>query len=98
MPQELPQPSVDQELLNITDADAMQQDCHKKLISWIDLVMIPSPSIPVAQFTAKLFKFMDYLGEDRFAFNWMDLPLVMSGKIKHLRPDVCIVDMSQDEI
>ena len=33
MSQELPQPSVDQELLSIADADAMQQDCHNELAS-----------------------------------------------------------------
>jgi len=95
MSQELPEPSVDQELLNIANADAMQQDCHNDLL---DLVMIPAPSTPVIQFAAKLFEVVGYLGEDRIAFEWMDLPLIICGKLKHLKSDVCIVDLSQNEI
>jgi len=98
MSQELPQPLVDQELLSIANADAMQQDCHNELINLLDLVMIPAPSTPVIQFAAKLFEVMGYLGGDRIAFKWMDLPLVICGELKHVKSDVCIVDLSQNEI
>jgi len=86
MSQELPQPLVDQELLSIADADAMQQDCHNELINLLDLVMIPAPSTPVIQFAAKLFEVMGYLGGDRIAFKWMDLPLVICGELNISNP------------
>jgi hypothetical protein len=86
IPQELPQPSVDQELLSIADADAMQQDCHNELIYLVDLALIPAPSTPVVQFAAKLFEVVGYVGGDRIAFKWMDLPLVLCGKLKHVSP------------
>ena len=77
----------------------MQQDCNKELIHLLDyLVMMPPSVVRVAQFTAELFEVIGYLDEDRIAFQWMDLPLVISGKPKHLKSDVCIVDMSQNEI
>ena len=77
----------------------MQQDCNRELIESLDyLVMMPPPIIRVAQFTAELFEVLGYLDKDRIAFQWMDLPLVISGEPKHLNSDVCIVDLSQNEI
>jgi hypothetical protein len=37
----LPQATVDQELLNIAEADAMRQDRHAELITFLDFAMIP---------------------------------------------------------
>jgi len=99
MSQELPQPSVDQELLSIVDADAMQQVYNNHLVILLDCVMIPEPGeTPVVDFTVKLLKVMGYLGEGRLARPRLDLPLFTCGELKHTRSDVCVVDMSQNEI
>ncbi len=98
MSQELPQPSVDQELLSIADADAMQQDYNNELIDLVDLILIPAPNLPVVEFAAQLFEVVGYVGGDRIAFRWMDLPLVLCGKLKHVKAEVCIVDLSQYEV
>lgn len=64
----------------------------------VDLALIPAPSTPVVQFAAKLFEVVGYLGRDRIAFKWMNLPLVLCGKLKHVKSHVCIVNLSRDEI
>ena len=67
----------------------MQEVRNTKFINFLDLVMIP-----VADFTARLFDIVGYLGQDRIASRWKDLPLVIGGELKHLKPDVCF---SQNE-
>ncbi|KAI0257286.1 hypothetical protein BJV78DRAFT_1277838 [Lactifluus subvellereus] len=60
--QELPQPSVDQELLSNADADAMQQDCNAELITYLDLAMIPEKGeIAVDDFAVELFRVLGYV-------------------------------------
>ena len=43
---------------------------------------------------------MGYLGGDRMTYKRMDLPLIVDGELKHVKPDFCIVDKpeSQKEI
>ncbi|KAN0094466.1 hypothetical protein V8E55_002753 [Tylopilus felleus] len=86
--QALPQPLVDQELLSIVDAGAMQQDRHAELITLLDLAMIPET----------LFKVLGYVRRERVARTRADLPLFICGEIKHAKTDVCIIDRSQNEI
>ncbi|KAF8692113.1 hypothetical protein AX14_002606, partial [Amanita brunnescens Koide BX004] len=55
--QELPQPSVDQELLSNANADAMQQDRHAESITYLDLAVIPEKDeTAVDDFAVELFK------------------------------------------
>ena len=76
----------------------MQQDGHTELIDLIDLALIPDPNTPVVQFMKQLFGVVGYLADDGIAFCWMDLPLVISRKLKHVKPDICIFDLSRNEI
>ena len=98
MSQELPQPLVDQELLNVVDADGMQKDRNKGFIRFLDLVMVPAPSVPVVDFTAEVLDFVGYLGKCRIAYKRKKLPLVIGGERNHLRPDICILDLWRDEV
>lgn len=98
-PQELPQPVIDQELLNILDADAMQQDRNAGLIVLLDLAMIPDKGETAANdFAVKLFKVLGYVRRQRLARTRVDLPLLICGEERHAKTDVCIVDRSQNDI
>ena len=60
--QELPEPAIDQELLNILNADAMQRDRNAELIGLLDLAMIPDKGeTAVDDFTVELFKVLGYV-------------------------------------
>lgn len=59
---------IDQELLNILDADAMQQDCNAELIGLLDLAMIPNKGeTAVNDFAVELFKVLGYVYRQRLA-------------------------------
>jgi hypothetical protein len=99
MSQELPQPLVDQELLDNADARTMQQDHHAELITYLDLAMIPKRGkAAVVDFTVELFKALDYVHRERLAHKWVDLPLFICGEDMHAETDVCIIDHSQNNI
>ena len=83
MPQDLPHPSVDQELLGIADAGAMQQDRHAELTNPLDLAMIPEAGeTAVDDFAVELFKLMGYVRRDRIARTRVDLFLFICGEIR----------------
>ncbi|KAI0306081.1 hypothetical protein B0F90DRAFT_1695882 [Multifurca ochricompacta] len=97
--QELPQPVIDQELLNILDADTMQQDRNAELIGLLDLAMIPDKGeTAVDDFAVELFKVLGYVRRLRLARTRVDLPLLICGEERHAKTDVCIVDRSQNDI
>ncbi|KAF8336529.1 uncharacterized protein EI90DRAFT_3119778 [Cantharellus anzutake] len=78
--QELPQPVIDQELLNILDADTMQQDRNAELIGLLDLAMIPDKGeTAVDDFAVELFKVLGYVRRQRLARTRVDLPLLICG-------------------
>ena len=90
---------IDQELLNILDADAMQQDRNAGLIVLLDLAMIPDKGETAANdFAVKLFKVLGYVRRQRLARTRVDLPLLICGEERHAKTDVCIVDRSQNDI
>ena len=90
---------IDQELLNILDADAMQQDCNAELIGLLDLAMIPNKGeTAVNDFAVELFKVLGYVHRQRLACTRVDLPLLICGEERHAKTDVCIVDRSQNDI
>ena len=85
---------IDQELLNILDADTMQQDRNAELIGLLDLAMIPDKG----ETAVELFKVLGYVRRQRLARTRVDLPLLICGKERHAKTDVCIVDRSQNDI
>ena len=90
---------IDQELLNILDADAMQQDCNAELIGLLDLAMIPNKGeTAVNDFAVELFKVLGYVHRQRLARTRVDLPLLICGEERHAKTDICIVDCSQNDI
>jgi len=97
--QELPQPSVDQELLSILEAKDMQQDHLAELINHLDLTMIPDQNeTAVDDFAAQLLRFLGYARRNRVARTQVDLPLLICGENRNAKTDVCIVDRSQNEV
>jgi hypothetical protein len=95
----LPQPVVDQELLNVADADDMQQDRLAEFINLLDLAMIPEVGeTAVDDFAVELFKVMGYVRRHRVARTRADLPLFICGELRHAKTDVCIVDRAQNDI
>ena len=69
---------IDQELLDILDADTMQQDRNAELIGLLDLAMIPDKGeTAVDDFTVKLFKVMGYVRRQQLARTREDLPLLI---------------------
>src|SRR5438270_1492062 len=99
MSQVLPQPAVDQELLNVADADNMQQDRLAELINLLDLAMIPEMGeTAVDDFAVELFKVTGYVHRHRVARTRAYLPLFICGEQKHAKTDVRIVDRAQNDI
>jgi len=97
--QELPEPSVDQELLSNANADAMRQDRHAELITYLDLAMIPEKGeTAVNDFAVELFKAIGYVRRERVARTRVDLSLLICGENRHAKTDVCIIDRSQNDI
>ena len=90
---------IDQELLNILDADTMQQDRNAELIGLLDLAMIPDEGeTAVDDFAVELFKVLGYVHRQRLARTRVDLSLLICGEERHAKTDVCIVDRSQNDI
>ena len=91
--QELPQPVIDQELLNILDADAMGQDRNAELIRLLDLAMIPDEGeTAVDDFVVELFKVLGYVHRQRLEWTCpflfavkRDMPRQMSVLLIALR-------------
>ncbi|KAF9487956.1 hypothetical protein BDN71DRAFT_1403984 [Pleurotus eryngii] len=97
--QELPEASVDQELLNNDDATTLQNDEHAQLLTYLDLAMIPDiGETAVDDFAVKLFNILGYTRRHRVARTRVDLPLFICGETRHAKTDVCIVDRSQNDI
>lgn len=99
MSQEMPQPSVDRDLLSNIGASAMQHDTHAELVTYLDLAMIPEKGeTAVGDFVVELFKCLGYVRRERVARTRTDLPLLICGESKHAKTSVCIVDRSQNNI
>ena len=95
----LPQPTIDQELLQIQDANHMVNDKNAELISLLDLAMIPGPEeSAVDDFAVELFKALGYVRRTRVARTRKDIPLLICGEQRHAKADVCIIDHSQNNI
>ena len=94
----LPQPTVDQELLQIQDANLVADERNAELINLLDLAMVPgSEESAVDDFAVVLFRALGYLGR-MVARTRKDIPFLICGKWRHAKTDVCIVDCSQNDI
>jgi hypothetical protein len=97
--QDLPNPIVDPELLDKLEARAMQQDRNAELITLLDLAMVRSlGESAVDDFAVELFKITEYVYRTQVARTRKDLNLLVCGKWKHAKMDVCIVDRDQNDI
>jgi hypothetical protein len=95
----LPQPSVDQELLENVDAGGMQHLRHTELINYLDLAMDPvMGESAVIDFTFQLFRPLGYVHPEQSAVKRVDLPLSICGENKHAEVDVCIMDYTSKHI
>ena len=95
----LPQPTVDQELLQIQDAHLMADEKNAELINLLNLAMVPgSGKSAVDDFAVVLFRAVGYLGRSRVARTRKGIPYLICGEWKHAKTDVCIVDRSQNDI
>ena len=97
--QELPQPSVDEELLSIIDAGLMKQDRHAALIAYLDQVMIPDKGeTAVPDFVVELFNLLGYERRERLARRRVNFSLLICGEDRRVKADVCLIDISQRNI
>lgn len=76
MPQELPPPTVDPELLFNADAEAMEQDCNAKLITYLYLAK-EDQFTAILDFTAELLRVLRYARRQRLVRTRVDLPLLI---------------------
>ncbi|KAI0299842.1 hypothetical protein BC826DRAFT_966837 [Russula brevipes] len=96
--QELPPPSVDQELLAVADANDMQQALHAELINLLDLTMIPgSEESSAVDFSAKLFRVLGYDYWNRVARTRMSIDLFICGEKRHTKADNTILLLVQED-
>ena len=94
-----PLPTVDPELLQIQDANFMENDRNAELINLLDLTMVPgSRESQVVDFAVELFKTLGYVRRHRLACTRKDIPFLICGEWRHAKTDVCIVDRSQNDI
>lgn len=95
----LPQPTIDQELLQIQDANLMVNEKNAELINLLDLAMLPgSEESAVVDFTVELFKTLGYVRRHRVARTRKDIPLLICREQRHAKTDACIIDRSQNNI
>ena len=85
--------------LMIQDANLMENDRNAELINLLDLTMVPgSRESQVVDFAVELFKTLGYVRRRRVARTRKDIPFLTCGEWRHAKMDVCIVDLSQNDI
>ncbi|CAA7260750.1 unnamed protein product [Cyclocybe aegerita] len=96
----LPEPHVQQELLDYQKAEDMVNDNNAELINLLDLVMVPSSEdSAVVDFTTELLKTLGYAKRHRVARTRKNIPLLICGEWRHAKADVCVMDRGdQDDI
>ena len=88
----LSDPSVDSELLENLEANAMQQDRNAVLVTLLDLAMTQRGETGVVDFTVELFRILGYAHRNRVACRRRDLGFLVCGKRRHVDTDICILD------
>jgi hypothetical protein len=94
--QDLPQPQVSPEILNIQEAREMELEANQELINLLDLAMVPRDSA-VDVFTISLFRALGYTTGHRIACCRKDIPLLIRNEWKISETDVCLIDRLQDD-
>ncbi|KIK66411.1 hypothetical protein GYMLUDRAFT_55680 [Collybiopsis luxurians FD-317 M1] len=96
--QALPPPTVNAELLNVSEAQQMT-DRNADLINLLDLALIrDGEDSAVDDVAVELFKAMGYVNRHRTARTRKDLILFICGEFRHAKTDVCILNRVQDAI
>ncbi|KAI9458774.1 hypothetical protein F5148DRAFT_1287320 [Russula earlei] len=98
--QELPQPSVDQELLTIADAAPMRNDRHAELITLLDLAMMPQkgdepPWMILSSNSSGLWAMFI---ENEWPARGLTSSSLSVANPGAQRTDVCIVDRSRNDV
>ncbi|KAK0199857.1 hypothetical protein DFS33DRAFT_201161 [Desarmillaria ectypa] len=96
--QDLPHPNVDQEILDVQDAENMVSARNAELVNLLDIAMAPVGTSAVNDFAMELFKRTGYTGYTRVARSHMDTPLLICGEWRNAQTDVCILDRQQNDI
>ncbi|KAF9024646.1 hypothetical protein BDZ89DRAFT_1162141 [Hymenopellis radicata] len=96
--QQLPEPAVDPELLNVRDARDMVQDHHAQLITLLDLAMVSRRDSGVPDFAVELFNILGYTDRGRVACRRLDHYFVMCGKRMRAKTHVCLMESPPKEI
>ncbi|EPQ56934.1 hypothetical protein GLOTRDRAFT_37590 [Gloeophyllum trabeum ATCC 11539] len=96
---DLPQPHVDDEVMNAPDAAATQRDEPYTLLRTMDLAMAApyGEESAVDDFAVQLFKMLGYTGRalGRVARTRKDIAFWVCGQERHVKTDVCIMDDSE---
>lgn len=96
---DLPQPHVDDEVMNAPDAAATQRDEPYTLLRTMDLAMAApyGEESAVDDFAVQLFKMLGYTGRalGRVARTRKDIAFWVCDQESHAKTDVCIMDDSE---
>lgn len=94
--QELPQPSVDQELLDNLGAEGMRKAINKELIGLLSLAMTHENAVD--DFAVGLLRATGYVNGSRLGRMRVDLPLLIRGETRHAKTDACVVEYPQNNV
>ena len=94
----LPLPDIDEEILTTLEADDMLHDNNAELINLLDLAMGFSEEPAVNDFAIELFKRLGYVKRNRVARTQKDISFFNSGEWKYTKADICLLDLSQDDV
>lgn len=96
----LPAPSVDEEILTAPTADDAVSQATYRLLSQLDLAMMPSEpeESAVDDFATALFESLGYLNRPRAIRTRKGLRFFICGEYKNAKPDICIIDRNTNDI
>jgi hypothetical protein len=94
----LPLPEIDEEIFTTLEADDMFHDSNAELINLLDLAMGFSEEPAVNDFAVELFKRLGYVKRNRVARTQKDISFFNSGEWRYTKADICLLDLSQDDI
>ena len=96
----LPPPAVDQELLEVQDADAMVSVPAAVLVNLLDLAMKPplAGESAVDDFAVALLTVLGYVNHHRVARTRKEVPLLICGERRYANSDICLIGRQQNYI
>ncbi|KZT04744.1 uncharacterized protein LAESUDRAFT_657346 [Laetiporus sulphureus 93-53] len=98
--EDLPPPSIDQEVLTTLDAANMASVPNAVLINLLDLAMAPEPNgeSAVDDFAVALFTNLGYVNQHRVARTRKNIPFLICGERRYAKADVCLIDRRENDI